>query len=98
VVAALVRNPFEVVKQQMQAGMHESAVGAVRSIVKADGFIGLYNGYSSLVMREIPFDMMQFVIYEKLKKIAKREKVCISTRDVNQHDDNELKFYREVWS
>jgi solute carrier family 25 S-adenosylmethionine transporter 26 len=51
--------------------MHESMGGAFRSIVKVDGFKGLYNGYSSLIMREVPFDMMQFMLYEQLKRQMK---------------------------
>lgn len=62
-----VRNPFEVVKQQMQVGMHTSARQAVRDIVKADGVAGLYAGYFSTLLREIPFDALQFVLYEGMK-------------------------------
>jgi solute carrier family 25 S-adenosylmethionine transporter 26 len=51
-----IRNPFEVVKQQLQSGMHRSTRDAVRAILKSDGFAGFYAGYSSTVLREIPFD------------------------------------------
>ncbi len=67
IATACVRNPFEVVKQQMQAGLHDSAMNAVRYIIQKEGLAGLYNGYVSLIFREVPFDMMQFMIYEQLK-------------------------------
>lgn len=62
------RNPFEVVKQQMQAGLHASTAQAVRSILRSEGVRGLYSGYGTLVAREIPFDAVQFVMYEWCKR------------------------------
>lgn len=67
VFTAVVRNPFEVVKQQMQAGMHASTPDAIRSLLRAEGVRGFYAGYLTLVAREIPFDAMQFTLYEFLK-------------------------------
>jgi len=40
-----IRNPFDVVKLQLQAGMHKNSSDALRHILKADGFRGLYAGY-----------------------------------------------------
>lgn len=67
VFTAAVRNPFEVVKQQMQAGMHSSTPDAIRSLVRAEGVRGFYAGYLTLVARDIPFDALQFTLYEFLK-------------------------------
>lgn len=47
VAVCAVRNPFEVVKQQMQSGMHNSTRDAVRTILKHEGMRGLYAGYFS---------------------------------------------------
>lgn len=44
VAVVAVRNPFEVVKQQMQAGLHGSTASAVRAIVAKEGVAGLYAG------------------------------------------------------
>lgn len=63
-----VRNPFEVVKQQMQVGMHRSLGGAFRDIIKVDGLRGLWAGYASTVKRDAPFDAVQFLVYEELKR------------------------------
>ncbi len=86
VAVVAVRNPFEVVKQQMQAGMHSSTVSAFKHIVKHQGVAGLYAGepccallllrlpeaascagYLSTVLRELPFDAAQFMLYEHMK-------------------------------
>ena len=77
VVVCVVRNPFEVVKQQLQVGMHRSTVGAVRDIVRADGVRGLYAGLASTIARDVPFDALQFLMYEHLKaKVAAERGVC----------------------
>lgn len=67
VMVCLIRNPFEVVKQQMQVGLHRTTREAVRSIVRLDGARGLYAGFWSTIARDIPFDACQFVMYEHLK-------------------------------
>jgi len=59
VAVVAVRNPFEVVKQQMQSGMHQSTSAAVRRIIAVDGVAGLYAGYFSTVLREMPFDAIR---------------------------------------
>ena len=49
-IQALVRNPFEIIKQNQQIGIYESMTQAFTHIVKEKGFRGLYTGYGSLVM------------------------------------------------
>ncbi|KAK9271683.1 hypothetical protein L1049_002046 [Liquidambar formosana] len=62
--ASLVRVPTE-------------APDAVRLIVSKEGFKGLYAGYGSFLLRDLPFDAIQFCLYEQLrigyKLAAKRE-------------------------
>ncbi|OAY70640.1 S-adenosylmethionine carrier 1, chloroplastic/mitochondrial [Ananas comosus] len=75
--ASLIRVPTEVVKQRMQTGQFSSAPDAVRLILAKEGFKGLYAGYSSFLLRDLPFDAIQFCLYEQLrigyKIAAKRE-------------------------
>ncbi|KAK9105512.1 hypothetical protein Scep_022356 [Stephania cephalantha] len=75
--SSLVRVPTEVVKQRMQTGQFASAPNAVRLIVAKEGFKGLYAGYGSFLLRDLPFDAIQFCIYEQLrigyKLAAKRD-------------------------
>jgi solute carrier family 25 S-adenosylmethionine transporter 26 len=66
--ASLVRVPTEVVKQRMQTGQFGSAVAAVRAIVAKEGVRrGLYAGYGSFLLRDLPFDAIEFVAYEQLR-------------------------------
>lgn len=64
---SLVRTPFEVVKQQMQLGLYTSNTKTLKGIIAHNGALGLFAGFGSLVMREIPFDAIQFLTYERLK-------------------------------
>ncbi|KAJ6918953.1 hypothetical protein NC651_013033 [Populus alba x Populus x berolinensis] len=59
-------NP-QVVKQRMQTGQFTSAPDAVRLIVSKEGFKGFYAGYGSFLLRDLPFDAIQFCIYEQLR-------------------------------
>ncbi|GFY96446.1 S-adenosylmethionine carrier 2 [Actinidia rufa] len=73
--SSIIRVPTEVVKQRMQTGQFSSAPDAVRLIVAKEGFKGLYAGYGSFLLRDLPFDAIQFCIYEQLRmgyKLAAR--------------------------
>ncbi|KAL9948945.1 S-adenosylmethionine transporter [Verticillium nonalfalfae] len=74
VAACAVRVPTEVVKQRTQAGRHPSSASALASILalRADrGLVGvwreLYRGWGITVMREVPFTIIQFPLWERLK-------------------------------
>ena len=71
VAACLVRVPTEVVKSNMQTSTHSSSstvASTVRAITTDGGFLGLYRGFGITIMREIPFALIQFPIYEALKE------------------------------
>ena len=52
---ALVRCPFEVVKQNMQIGQYNTTMEAVNGIWKTKGLIkGFYAGFGPFVLRDIP--------------------------------------------
>jgi solute carrier family 25 S-adenosylmethionine transporter 26 len=78
VIACLVRVPTEVVKQRIQAGMHGSSGAGIRGVIsdilKADGVLGLYRGYGITVFREVPFSLLQFPMYEKLKSLIRESR------------------------
>ncbi|KAF4365920.1 hypothetical protein G4B88_008393 [Cannabis sativa] len=65
--SSLIRVPTEVVKQRMQTGQFASAPNAVRLIIAKEGFKGLYAGYGSFLLRDLPFDAIQFCMYEQLR-------------------------------
>nr|GEW22275.1 S-adenosylmethionine carrier 1, chloroplastic/mitochondrial-like [Tanacetum cinerariifolium] len=75
--SSIIRVPTEVVKQRMQTGHFASAPDAVRLIVAKEGFKGIFAGYSSCLLRDLPFDAIQFCLYEQLrigyKLAAKRD-------------------------
>jgi solute carrier family 25 S-adenosylmethionine transporter 26 len=74
IAVCTVRNPFEVVKQQLQAGLHTNTQTALRTILRVDGVKGLYAGYFSTIIREIPFDAIEFALYEQMKTVWKARK------------------------
>ncbi|CAL5219650.1 g1530 [Coccomyxa viridis] len=69
--ASIVRVPTEVVKQRMQNGEFGGAATAVRNILKREGMKGLFAGYGSFLLRDLPFDAIEFVAYEQLKSMYK---------------------------
>jgi solute carrier family 25 S-adenosylmethionine transporter 26 len=82
VAACAIRVPTEVVKQRAQAGLHggssSAALGAILGQYKTVGFTGvwreLYRGWGITVMREVPFTVIQFPLWEALKAWGRRRK------------------------
>eukprot|EP00892_Ulva_mutabilis_P001191 jgi/Ulvmu1/11072/UM007_0254.1 len=76
--ASLVRVPTEVVKQRMQAGEYARPGQAVREIIKRDGLRrGMYAGYGAFLLRDLPFDAIEFWAFDtlnmRLKSMLGRE-------------------------
>ncbi|XP_058740835.1 S-adenosylmethionine carrier 1, chloroplastic/mitochondrial-like [Vicia villosa] len=75
--SSLVRVPTEVVKQRIQTGQFKSTSSALRLIIANEGFKGLFAGYRSFLLRDLPFDALELCIYEQLrigyKVAAKRD-------------------------
>ena len=67
--SSLVRVPTEVVKTRMQTGQFSSARAALRHIVTKEGRLaaGLFAGFGSFLLRDLPFDAIEFASYEQLK-------------------------------
>lgn len=68
IVACLIRVPTEVIKQRAQASPSMSVPRLVIHGVYNEGLSGFYRGYWSTVSREIPFSIIEFPIWEYLKK------------------------------
>lgn len=66
-VQSVVRVPFEVVKQRVQAGVDSSGRAALASVMQTQGPRGLYRGWGALAMRDLPFDIIEFPLYEWFK-------------------------------
>ncbi|XP_054072480.1 S-adenosylmethionine mitochondrial carrier protein isoform X7 [Rissa tridactyla] len=67
VVACLIRVPSEVVKQRAQVSPSSSTLRILSHTLYHEGIPGLYRGYKSTVLREIPFSLVQFPLWESLK-------------------------------
>ena len=67
VVGSTVLTPGEMVKQQVQAGLHKDVLAAVVNTYRAKGVGGFYQGYTSLIARDVPFRAIQLPLYEVLK-------------------------------
>lgn len=60
---------MEIVKQRRQASHRNStATQILFSAVSKEGVRGLYRGFGSTVLRDIPFSIIEFPIWEWLKK------------------------------
>ena len=69
--SCIIRVPTEVVKQRAQAMAEHSSLSAFKEILAArhdSVFRGLYRGFGITIMREIPFTMIQFPLYEAMKR------------------------------
>jgi solute carrier family 25 S-adenosylmethionine transporter 26 len=62
--ACLIRVPTDNIKQKRQARLFSSTSATIRAIVSTSGYGGFYAGYLSTIMREIPFSLIQFPLYE----------------------------------
>ncbi|XP_074861936.1 mitochondrial S-adenosylmethionine carrier protein isoform X2 [Carettochelys insculpta] len=69
VVACLIRVPSEVVKQRAQVSPSSSTFKVLSNTLYQEGIQGLYRGYKSTVLREIPFSLVQFPLWESLKDL-----------------------------
>ncbi|XP_061187440.1 mitochondrial S-adenosylmethionine carrier protein-like [Saccostrea echinata] len=66
-MACLLRVPVEVIKQRAQTTRFSSSE-VLRKTLTMEGMRGLYRGYVSTVLRDIPFSFVQYPLWEYLKK------------------------------
>lgn len=60
------------IKSRLQTGEVSGAIAAIRSILAKEGLKGLYAGYGAFLLRDLPFDAIEFVAYEQGKRAAER--------------------------
>ncbi|SCV04921.1 LANO_0G14356g1_1 [Lachancea nothofagi CBS 11611] len=72
IAACMVRVPAEVIKQRTQTHRSDSSWQTLKKLLQNENGEGirrnLYRGWSTTIMREIPFTCIQFPLYEFLKK------------------------------
>ena len=81
IAACAVRVPTEVVKQRAQALQEASSMAALRAIIARRKKIGvtgvwaeMYRGWTITVLREVPFTVIQFPLWEGMKEWRRRTK------------------------
>ncbi|KAL5606885.1 hypothetical protein BROUX41_003262 [Berkeleyomyces rouxiae] len=84
VAACAVRVPTEVVKQRAQAGQHGGSSRAALAAILAQGSLprvwaALYRGWGITVMREVPFTVIQFPLWEALKRMGRTRRTAAGT-------------------
>ncbi|KAG7482013.1 hypothetical protein JOB18_010616 [Solea senegalensis] len=67
IVACLIRVPTEVIKQRTQASPSSTTYHILLATLREEGVRGLYRGFGSTILREIPFSLVQFPLWEYLK-------------------------------
>ncbi|CAD6564028.1 MAG: S-adenosylmethionine transporter [Alectoria sarmentosa] len=80
VAACAIRVPTEVVKQRAQAKQQQSSLATLRFILgqrKDIGVVGvwreMYRGWGITILREVPFTIVQFPLWEGLKNWRRRK-------------------------
>jgi len=65
-------NPFDVVKQRMQVHKSEfrSVWACARTVYRSEGLAAFYVSYPTTLAITIPFNAIQFTVYEHIKKFA----------------------------
>lgn len=69
ILGSLFLCPCEVIKQNMQIGKYRSAFEAFKDIIYHHKVKGLYKGYDALLLRDLPFRVIQLPLYDKLKEL-----------------------------
>lgn len=73
---SIILTPGEIIKQKVQSGIYKTQLSAIVGIFKRHGFLGFYQGYLSLIARDIPYRAIQLPLYEYLyEKIYHKESV-----------------------
>ena len=63
--------PGEVVKSRLQAGVYRTFHEGLLRILREEGVRGLYTGYLATVIRDVPYTMLEFGLYEQLKRACR---------------------------
>jgi len=68
--------PADVVKQRMQmcCSPHRKALTCARTIYRNEGIAAFYRAYPTMLTMSLPFQIVNFVVYEKMKKITNPNK------------------------
>ena len=87
--ASVLRVPYEVLKQRIQTGRHQSAWEAVVYSWKNDGPLGLFDKgkLSSQIVRDVPYAIVTLVSYEILQNLVAR---AMKRKEINADEKTTL--------
>ncbi|GBP41963.1 Mitochondrial dicarboxylate carrier [Eumeta japonica] len=73
--AACVTHPLDLLKVQMQTqrGKNASLIKLTANVLKEQGIMGLYNGISASLLRQLTYSMVRFAIYEQVKQVVQKD-------------------------
>jgi solute carrier family 25 (mitochondrial S-adenosylmethionine transporter), member 26 len=66
--------PGEFIKQQLQMGIYPSLQETLTHVLATSGIQGLYAGYDGVLLRDIPYTMIELGLYDQLKALYKKAK------------------------
>lgn len=73
IACSIVLVPGEVVKQRLQAGVRRKVgEGIVGEIWRKEGIRGFYSGYQAVLARDVPYTMVEFGCFSKLKRMGRK--------------------------
>ncbi|KAM7537997.1 hypothetical protein Aperf_G00000059628 [Anoplocephala perfoliata] len=67
-VACVLRVPCETIKQRAQAQPNLGIATILSHTIRDEGVAGMYRGYLSTIFRELPFSLIQYPVWEALKR------------------------------
>jgi len=90
-VSSVALVPGELLKQRLQMGQITSIREGIPQILKSEGILGFYSGYSGVCIRDIPYTMFELGIYDNLKamylKVKNRNSAPGEVRPITQIDE-----------
>ncbi|KAA8495615.1 putative S-adenosylmethionine carrier 2, chloroplastic [Porphyridium purpureum] len=72
VVCSVVVVPGEVMKQRLQAGVYSSLREGIAEIWAQEGVRGFFAGYNALLLRDVPYTMLEFGLYAEFKALGRK--------------------------
>lgn len=83
-MAAAVTHPLDLLKVHLQT-QQEKEFGMIRMgvrVFKSDGILGLYNGLSASLLRQLTYSMTRFGVYESYKNSVGRKMTFVESGGV----------------
>ncbi|RKP26361.1 mitochondrial carrier domain-containing protein, partial [Syncephalis pseudoplumigaleata] len=70
--SSIAKVPREVITTRLQAGTATSSQAAIEQVLRAEGVRGLFRGFWSTTLRDVPFMVILFTAYENFKLAHQR--------------------------